>query len=396
MKIRAWLYAAPLFLAMYIGTGSHVVAGSALEVTQKPREISGVDRESGVAFAASASPSDHVVIDASIGGKQIHAEIDYKLKTVSIRSFSKANGTSVSLTAQDIVAFQKLRTSLLPAIAPAVAAGSRHGDALVSFVNLMASASKGSAINISSVCPPTSFKSICNEIGGPGKATYNTISTGAITVDVTVGPACYSDPALGRCGRSGGPDPGIGFVQRFTQECLNHDQCCHDAGTLEPFTCGANCVDEFGAAICGFFFAPDCATTAGNWTEFNGMGHHMLFDYVLTGGDGSGFPQIFTGTRQFSNSIWNVAGTRSGPFIFFTATAVATASLPAETINYSGVVFDCNNAFGSWAITGGASDFWAWKRTNTVGASTVGVGANAYLPSSSRGPVGVAPQSKPH
>ena len=218
----------------------------------------GQTASSGVAFQASLPTRDHVVIDANIGTKRIHADIDYTLKKLRIRSFSQANGTSISHSAQDIVAFQKVLVSL-----PAVNTGNRHGEALASFVNLMANAPPV-VLDISSSGP--SFTPICNEIGGLAVATY---TTGIFKIHhdtVTVGPVCYMPPTLGRCGAGGGPDPGIGFVQRFTQQCLNHDQCCFKTMTSPP-VCGAVCFDEFQAAASGFFFAPDCGTTAGNRTD---------------------------------------------------------------------------------------------------------------------------------
>ncbi len=165
MKIRSKLHAALPFLALYIGAASYASAASGREVTQKPQKISGIDRDSGVSFQALMPSNDRVIIDTSIGSKQIHAEIDYKLRKIMIRSLSKTSGFLEALSPQDIAAFRKLRVALPRAIN----IGTRHGDAHTSLVNLMASAPPV-AINYSSSNGP--FIPICNEIGGPGDATY--------------------------------------------------------------------------------------------------------------------------------------------------------------------------------------------------------------------------------
>ncbi|MGH7750011.1 MAG: hypothetical protein ACREQ5_35370 [Candidatus Dormibacteria bacterium] len=165
MKIRSKFYAALPFLALYIGAASCAIAASGIEVTQKPQEISGIDRDSGVSFQALMPSNDRVIIDTSVGSKQVHAEIDYKLRKIVIRSLSKTTGSLEAISPQDIVAFQKLRTALPLAIN----IETRHGDALTSLVNLMASAPPV-AINYSNSNGP--FIPICNEIGGLGEATY--------------------------------------------------------------------------------------------------------------------------------------------------------------------------------------------------------------------------------
>lgn len=373
MKIRTVLYAAPFFLAISIAAGSYVIAGSTLELTQKPREISGIDRESSVAFAASLTSSDNVVIDVSVGGKQIHADIDYKLKTLSIRSLSKANGASAGLSDQDIAAFQNLLVSLPRAIDTS----SRHGDALTSFVNLMASAPAIDPIDI--ICF-RGFTPICDEIGGTGVATYK-LKRVIHNDPVQIGPVCYMPPAKGRCGAGAGPDPAVGLQQRFTQECLNHDQCC--AATKDRILCkkigrikicanvcgrsGKECMNEFKAACNGFFFAPDCGTTAGNWTLDDGS------TFVLTGGESTGEATAFSGTvNTIVCGTWDVAGTRTGTNIVFTATNTSGAPAPCvASATYSGAYNNCNTASGSWTNTAGSSGTWSWTRTNTEAAQAV-------------------------
>ena len=87
------------------------------------------------------------MIDAFIGDqKQIHAELDYRAKTSKIHSFNRADGTPVELTREDITTFQKLLVSA----PPKMNINTRLGEALASFLNLIASAPGGNAIDLES------------------------------------------------------------------------------------------------------------------------------------------------------------------------------------------------------------------------------------------------------
>lgn len=224
----------------------------------------------------------------------------------------------------------------------------------------MASAPAGIAIDATS----GSFTSICPQIGGPGLATYKLGIFGKIHHDeVTVGPVCYQNPALGRCGKGAGPDPGIGRVQRFTQECLNHDVCCDATGNSPP-VCGLDCLPAFEAAISGFFNAPDCGTTAGDWTD------SQYFIYVLSGSDSRETPpQPFTGTvaNNTYSGTWNVVGTRTGTQTVFTASNPCPGGGECvASFTYTGTYNNCNTAKGTWTDSFGKSGMWSWNRTNTV------------------------------
>ncbi|MGH6847224.1 MAG: hypothetical protein ACREC0_07250 [Methylocella sp.] len=250
-------------------------------------------------------------------------------------------------------------------LTPKINSYSRHGDALTSLLNLISSAPEGYNLNFpKGRVTNASFKSICPEIGHIGEASF-TLGKKFHYETVLVGPFCYKDPARGRCGRGGGPDPGIGFVQRFTQECLNHDVCCDTSGKPPP-VCGMECAATFDAAEDGFFDAPDCGTTAGNWTDDSG------FTYVFTGGDSRGDPEAFTGTVNFNNRCdvaWNVTGTRTGRNISFTETNPSGEDLCVGIYNFTGAYNNCNTANGTWTgsiPSGNYSGTWNWKRTNTV------------------------------
>ncbi len=292
--------------------------------------------------------STHILVNLYVDGKRVEADIDYNRQLLYIRSLFWTTNAPAVLTATDIIAFQKLLVTL-----PAeVNSESAHGDALLTVINLLASAPVGNAINISS--SGKSYTSICSEIGGPGTAIV-----GKQSYSVTVGPICYMPPALGRCGRGGGADPGIELVQRFTQQCLDHDECCDVTGKNPPI-CGTQCLPEFKAAAPGFFFAPDCGTTAGQWIDNYGI------TYVLNGGDSSGTPESFSGYANVQKyGEWAVSGTRKGTGITFTAKAETYSA----SFTYMGSYTDCNVANGSWTNSANKSGEWSWNRTNTVGGA---------------------------
>src|ERR1700730_1341123 len=191
-------------------------------------------------------------------------------------------------------------------------------------------------------------------------------------------------------------------LKRFTQECLNHDQCCKVAGDrkLGPVDfCGAagirKCVFAFEAGIPSFIFAPDCGATAGTWTD------NVGFPWSLKGGDSSAFGggsttfsgTVDTGSGYFGCGIWDVAGTRNGTKIDFTATDRGSRCAASPT--FTGAYTDCNKANGSWTNSDGGSGTWSWNRTNTVGAQTVSVRPNAS-PNWTRGPANAASPAKLH
>jgi hypothetical protein len=83
-----------------------------------------------------------------------------------------------------------------------------------------------------------------------------------IRTDVEVG-SCYNqaNECLGRCGAGCADNPANPtYVQRITQDCLNHDVCNRDLGT----TLG-QCSDEFAAAADDFLFGEDCGSLTGRW-----------------------------------------------------------------------------------------------------------------------------------
>ncbi|MGH6838995.1 MAG: hypothetical protein ACREDT_09350 [Methylocella sp.] len=374
MKIRQILYVTLSFLAVNVGLGLYVAAAGTLELKETSQEITGKDSESGVAFHASRLAGDRVVTDLYFGAKRIHADIDYAHHIHIIRSVYQASGLPATLSRQDILACRKLGVSLTPKIN----SYSRHGDALTSLLNLISSTPPGFAFDIrSGPLTNESFTSICPEIGGPGVATYTLgiIFRKTYHKEVTVGPICYQNPALGRCGAGGGPDAEIGLIQRFTQECLNLDACC-DAKKEGAF-CGPECFPAILAAEAGFNDAPDCGDTGGNWADSNGM------TYALGDANSSGDPMPVAGVLNandpFCPSEWGVAGTRTGKQISFTATnpsgpsrfcaasySVTGTYAPLVGTNLSPSNNGCNTAAGMWSNSAGKSGNWSWAREGTV------------------------------
>ena len=379
MKTRRILYAALSFLAVNIGVCPYVVAATTLQLTQTSQEISGTDSESGVAFRASLLASDHVIVDLYIGKKRIHEEIDYTRNKVRLRIVSQANETPTTLSVQDILAFQQLRVSLTSKINKAA----RHGDALTRLINLMASAPAGHVFDITSGPSGGSFTSICPQIGKIREATYTPRFGTTHHKTVTVGPNCYVNPALGRCGIGGGHSPFVGDSQPFTQECLNHDYCCEETGESPP-VCGFDCAPAFDEAVPGYLAAPDCGTTAGDWSD-----SHAHDIAVLSGGDSTGDPTPFTGViNEYSPSCprgWAVVGTRTGTEISFTATNPDGASRFCAATSYSvtgsyypppGIdplpsINTCNKALGTWSDNAGGFGKWSWVRIDNVLAPSV-------------------------
>lgn len=344
--------------------------------TNSESEISGYLESPSVRFSARQISPQVVSVDVFVGTEtRIHGDIDYGTSTVRIRSLSSKDGTSRIVSVIDIVACQRLLDSLRVK----VDASTRVGDALTSFVNLLSSAPPNRILEIDASSTPQTITSICGEIGQTGAATY-TLDGTTFTPSVIVGPVCYTPPALGRCGAGGGPDPGIGLFQRFTQECLNHDQCCvatRDRYVGQVNICGNSgnqCVPEFKAAASSFFFANDCGTTAGSWVDVYG------YMYTLTGGGSSGSAAPFRGTVNVAScGIWNVAGTRTGTAISLTATNPSGASATcAASYTYVGTYSNCSVAAGTWSNSAGLSGDWSWSRSGFASAMS--------RPSTKKGP----------
>ncbi len=330
----------------------------ALELSHNASQISGADARTGVSFQSTLASPSHVSADLFVGAKQIHAEIDYASDSLGVWSLTKANGAPAALAPQDIAAVQQLRF-FLPA---RIGATELHADALASLVNLVASAPAGVTIKIATVS--LSYTSICPLIGSSDIASYR-LPSGMQRASVTVGPACYVAPALGRCGAAGGPDPGIGLAQRFTQQCLDHDQCC--VATGDRYVDGADvcgkagtdeCIPEFIQAAPGFFFAPDCGVTTGTWTDDAGA------VWSLTGGGpGIGENPAISGTVTPPGCApYSVSGLRNGVSLYLFAANGAKDGC-AAWVEVKASFSNCNAASGTSLNSNGQSAAWSWTES---------------------------------
>jgi len=372
------------------------LAQTTLQVNTSPQVISGQETAAGVQFRSELLPSGHdVLIDMYFGNKRIHAEINYRTHRVVVQSTFVANARLAALSVDDIIRFQKLLVSL----GPVIGAEMQHADALGSLVSFVASFPRDNPLNFDIAPPAAEFHSICALIDQQSTATYKLCAdlttcheTRALVphVDnVTVGPVCYVPPALGRCGAGGGPDPAIGWAQRFTQECLNHDQCCE--ATINRIIKGVNvcghdgtneCVKEAGAALPGLLFAPDCGTTAGQWTDNFG------YVYDLTGGIGALNLKPFSGTVTTTIPecpTWKVDGMRKGKTISLTAENLASERKTcAGSYRYIGTYSDCSAASGTWTNSSGLSGTWSWTRNGSVPPVVPHVLASVHSPAAKK------------
>lgn len=296
----------------------------------------------------------------------VTAEIDYRQQTVQVRSTTGSQGRPAPITVSDLARFQRL----LALSASHVDGSTRLGGAFFSLMNLLSTAPPGRPLRIGApgdTPRPQAATSLCGQIGGGGVATFLLGGT-TISDPVTIGPACFAPPALGRCGAADGPDTGIGNVQRFTQECLNHDQCCAATGNrlekrfgFRVNVCGrtdGECEPEFSAAANSFFFAPDCGAVAGQWTDLFGA------TYRLAGGGASGTATAFAGTVRTANcGLWDVTGTQTGQAITLTATNPAGAiDSCAASFTLTGRNSTCDAGGGTFTNSDGGFGSWTWTR----------------------------------
>jgi hypothetical protein len=369
-----------LVLAALVGAGSASQAQNAAAIVierQSSAELVGHLDALKISFKGSMEDNDIARFELRSGPTTvIRAEIDYRQQVVKIRSDSGTEGKPVSITVTDLARFQRL----LALSAGKIEESTRLGEAYFSLLNVLSVAPPGRPLNIGSNerQPQTqAVTSICGQVGGAGTGTY---VLGGVTVSdpVTVGPACFAPPALGRCGAAAGPDTGIGSVQRFTQECLNHDQCCVATGDrferrfgFRVNVCGrtdGECEPEFSAATNGFFFAPDCGAVAGNWTD--GFG----YTYTFTGGGSAGAAKPFSGSANTGScGIWNVAGTQTGQALTFTATNPTGGSSDcAASYTYTGTNSTCSAGSGTWTNSAGFSGSWTWSRAAALASQRPG------------------------
>ena len=233
------------------------LSAHAVEVLVHSREaLLGRDRPAGLEFSAVAQAPHVVRVEIHRPGKQFLAHIDYARETLAITSVTPETGAAVPITPEDIVVF----THVLRAIA---LDRSRVTDALLSTLTWLADHPPQAVVDFQTGRPgqprqaPQGYTSLCNSIGRTVLARY-TVDGEVHEEPVVVGP-CGANDCLGRCGAGCTANPGNpADVNRYTQECLNHDVCNRETNPWDPLGLFPPCRDEFEAAAPGYFFAPDC------------------------------------------------------------------------------------------------------------------------------------------
>lgn len=262
--------------------------------------LTGTDTRSGLRFSVSLSRDKRVVtVILELLPTRVIAKVDDARKTAVIRSVSAVDGRLTQLNHDEVQALHDFAGVLDD---PTLATKGPIRNYLRRVLLLLLSYPPGTPIDLdigpepepkpppggAPPLPPRSrpggsWTSICDKIGASVTASYDINEGETISTDVVVGP-CADGACLGRCGPNCGPLP-LSRIQVFTQECLNHDQCCADTdpGTLCAFN---ECSDEWWAAADGFLFAPDCAAITGDW--FLTVQYGTYFQGSTDGGSWSG------------------------------------------------------------------------------------------------------------
>jgi hypothetical protein len=233
------------------------LSAQAVEVLVHSSEVlMGRDAPEGLDFSAVVRERHVVLVEIHLPVKQFIARIDYARKSLAIQSIALDTGVAVPITSDDIAGLQRfLRAVALEQ--------SRVADALISTMTWLADHPPNAVVDLQTGrlnqqrLAPQGYTSLCASISQPVLAQY-TIDGTVHEELVVVGP-CASGECLGRCGTGCASNPGNpAEVQRYTQECLNHDVCNRATNPRDPLGLFPPCSDEFAAAAAGYFFAPDC------------------------------------------------------------------------------------------------------------------------------------------
>lgn len=247
------------FIVVVCSTVFSVDAYAVNFATKSEAALRGDDPGMNVKFSSVMEREDYVVVDIELRNeKKIVVQIDYAAHTGSIKSMSQKDGAAVSITKQDIFLLKMLGKSLGPV-------GFRTGDALASTLSFLSEAPPGEVVDIS--FGDGSIESLCAITGDTTTGRYDTKKgkkEQQFEETAQVGP-CYNElnECLGRCGSGCDGDALVSStVQRFTQDCLNHDLCRRSTGkNFGP------CRDEWETAFNDFFDAPDCGDVTDTWND---------------------------------------------------------------------------------------------------------------------------------
>jgi hypothetical protein len=233
------------------------LSAHAVEVVVHSGEtLTGRDRQGGLEFSAVMRDPDVVQVEIHRPGKQFIAHIDYGRQTLALTSLAPETGAAVPIMPADSAVFTRaLRALALDR--------SRVADALVSTLTWLADHPPQAVVDLHTGRPTKpglalqDYTSLCDSIGQTVIARY-TVDGEVHEEPVMVGP-CGANDCLGRCGAGCLANPGNpAEVNRYTQECLNHDVCNRETNPWDVLGLFPPCRDEFEAATEGYFFAPDC------------------------------------------------------------------------------------------------------------------------------------------
>jgi hypothetical protein len=256
--------------AALILLGLSLSAGAAGLDVDTPLRKAGQDPATGASYSAEESGSTVLVKVRLADTKEFSALVDYDAKTVTLKTAATENGVPAALLREEKQALKQLDESL--ADAP-----DRAGDALTSFISLLASAPVGATLDRAPRpdSPERLSNSLCEDVGQSHNARWD-VDGKSRKRKVEVGP-CYNrdNDCQGRCGAGCNASEVLGdgnprAIQRFTQACLNHDMCDEATGDVL-----GECTDEFFAAADDFFHAKDCAAMSGPWVDGNGLTWHL-------------------------------------------------------------------------------------------------------------------------
>ena len=324
--------------------GSPALATAAAEITRRsPDDIAGRDLAAGAEFAA-RTQGDVVTVELDLrDGKRIAARIDHAAGSVRLRSL--ATGPDGAEAPAPVGQADLRVLGALPREFPELPSGTAR-DALEGLLALLGEAPPGIVLDVDK---KAAIRSLCGVRRATG--TY-TLGSQRVSTRVAVGP-CYNEAnrCLGRCGRGCRSTSVAGFsnpgrVQRFTQDCLDHDLCVDRTGDA----LGA-CTDEFLAAVDDFLLAPDCGSLSGGWTDNLGE------VWRLVQGDGGSVRGTVTLPRC---GRLEVRGRHEGSRVALTASEAGSAGCPAR-LDYAGRFEGCDAARGTVSDTG--NDRWLLKRS---------------------------------
>jgi hypothetical protein len=336
---RSTAKAARLFAVILVS--SPALTTAAAEITRRsPDDVAGRDPAAGAAFAAHAQ-GDIVTVELELrGGKRVTARVDHAAGIVRLRSL--AAGPDGAEAPAPVGQADLRALAALPREFGELPSGNAR-DALEGLLALLDEAPPGIVLDVDR---KADIRSLCGVRRATG--TY-TLGSQRVSQRVAVGP-CYDEAnrCLGRCGRGcrstsvlGISNPGA--VQRFTQDCLDHDLCVDRTGDA----LGA-CTGEFLAAVDDFLLAPDCGSLSGGWTDNLGE------VWRLVQGDGGSVRGTVTLPRC---GRLDVRGRHEGSSV--TLGAAGSSACPGG-LDYAGRFRGCDAARGT--VSGARDGRWLLER----------------------------------